>query len=100
MHAETTCNRQKPLSIASIKPFKRRPVCEAAQIAERHEARALCGGDYLCIVVGSTVRAADLASFVYAGAIVYDMTRVHACSDHASVRCVALHDSIPVYIIM
>ena len=34
----------------------------------------------------SKVRAAELASFVYAGAIVYDMTRVHACSDHASVR--------------
>ena len=43
-----------------------------------------------CIVVGNTVRAAELASFVYAGAIVYDMTRVHACSDHTSVRCAAL----------
>ena len=43
-----------------------------------------CVGVISCIVVGSTVRAAELASFVYAGAIVYDMTRVHACSDHAS----------------
>ena len=32
------------------------------------------GGVISCIVVGSTVRAAELASFVYAGAIVYDMT--------------------------
>ena len=32
-------------AIASMKPFKWRPVCEAAQIAIRHEARALCGGD-------------------------------------------------------
>ena len=32
-------------AIASIKPFKRRPVCEAAQIVVMHEARALCGGD-------------------------------------------------------
>ena len=32
-------------AIASMKPFNRRPVCEAAQIAVRHEARALCGGD-------------------------------------------------------
>ena len=32
-------------AIESMKPFKRRPVCEAAQIAVRHEARALCGGD-------------------------------------------------------
>ena len=38
-----------------------------------------------CIVVGSTVRVAELASFVYAGAIVYDMTRVHECT----LRCVA-----------
>ena len=45
-----------------------------------------CVGVISCIVVGSTVRAAELASFVYAGAIVYDITRVHACSDHASVR--------------
>ena len=71
-------------AIVSMKPFKRRPVCEAAV---RREARALC------IVVGSTVRAAELASFVYAGAIAYDMTRVHACSDHAmrqcTLRCVA-----------
>ena len=56
--------------------------------------RAHCVGVISCIVVGSTVRAAELASFVYAGAIVYDMTRVHACSDHASacectLRCVA-----------
>ena len=42
-----------------------------------------------CIVVGSTVRAAELASFVYAGAIVYDMTRVHACSDQCTLRCVS-----------
>ena len=34
-------------AIVSIKPFKRRPVCEAAQIAVRHEARTLCGGDEL-----------------------------------------------------
>ena len=46
-----------------------------------------CVGVISCTVVGSTVRAAELASFVYAGAIMYDMTRVHACSDHASVRC-------------
>ena len=46
-----------------------------------------------CIVVGSIVRyerPSYVASFVYAGAIVYDMARVHACSDHASVRCAAL----------
>ena len=65
-------------------------VCEAAHIAVRHEARAHCVGVISCIVVGRTVRAAELASFVYAGAIVYDMARVHACSDHASVRCAAL----------
>ena len=43
-----------------------------------------CVGVISCIVVGRTVRAAELAIFVYAGAIVYDMTRVHAGSDHAS----------------
>ena len=32
-------------AIASMKPFKWRPVCEAVQIAVRREARALCGGD-------------------------------------------------------
>ena len=32
-------------AIASIKPFKWRPVCEAVQIAVRHEAHTLCGGD-------------------------------------------------------
>ena len=79
-------------AIASIKLFKRRPVCEAVQIAVRHEVRALCGGVISCIVVGSTVQAAELASFVYAGAIVYDMTRVHACSDHTSVCCTVLPD--------
>ena len=52
---------------------------------------ALLVGVISCIVVGSsTVQAAKLASFVYAGAIVYDMTQVHACSDHAGVRCAVL----------
>ena len=34
-----------PEALDEYELFKRRPLCEAAQIAVRREARALCGGD-------------------------------------------------------